>query len=89
MMILEYKKQMKWMKKRRRCKVRLAYIRLWMRVAWNLATTTDRYHTHIEVDAPDRMAAYILVKRLEGKGCTVKYFKNQWWIRMDTLDFYF
>lgn len=87
-MILEYKKQMKWMKIRRRCKVRLAYIRLWMRVAWKLATTTE-YHTHIEVDAKDRMAAYIFVKRLEGKGYTVKYFKDWWWMWRDTLNFYF
>ena len=88
-MILEYKKLRKWMKIKRRCKVRLAYIRLWMRVAWKLATTTESYHTHIVVDATDRMAAYILVKRLEGKGYTVKYIKDWWWIRMDTLGFYF
>lgn len=87
-MILEYKKQRKWMKIRRRCKVRLAYIRLWMRVAWKLATTTGRSPTYIEVDAADRMAAYILAKRLEGKGYTVKYFED-WWIRIGTFGVYF
>ena len=88
-MMLDYKKQRKWMKIRRRCKVSLAYIRLWMRVAWKLATISEREHTYIVVDAVDRMAAYNLVKRLEGKGYTVKYFKNHWWMWRDTLDFYF